>query len=316
MRAAGGRIGLLLFALVVGISLLEGACGSATPVTQAAATSPVNKTEAPAAPLPVKTAAEDGAYVASGPIIVENQVDVLALRGGVVSQLLVDVGTPVHKGQLLGRLDDRLAAAQRDAADAKLKTCEADLKDWEAETKLAQVDFERAQRMRDAGINTQEELDHARYKLVGSQFEIEKANQELNNARDSLRVAELELQKTQVEAPFDGVIARRYVRAGQTVAPGDRIFWVSAISPLLVKFTLPERFLSHIQAGDLVYVSSVSMPNETHTAKITQLSPVVDPASDSIDVQARLEGKTGGLRPGMTANIRMTAPAASAHEPH
>lgn len=302
-----GVLWLLLIALLVSAVFVLQACSGAPPVTQAAAATSAGTTTA--APAPIKATADEDGYVASGPLIVENQVDVTALRSGVISEILVDVGQAVHQGQLLARLDDRQATAERDAAESKLKSCEANVNDWEAETKLALADYDRAQRMRDAGINTQEELEHARYKWEGSKFEIEKAQRELDTARDALRVAELELQKTRIEAPFDGVVARRYVRAGQTAAPGERMFWVSALSPLLVKFTLPERFLGRIKTGDLVDVSSTSGPDESHSAKVVQMSPVVDPASDSIDLMAKVEGKPGSLRPGMTVNIRMAAAA-------
>ncbi len=291
--------------VILGATMLAGLQGcSSAPVTQAA-TAAVATPEKAAPPLPVK---QDDSYVASGPIIVENQVDVLALRGGVIAQISADVGSLVHKDQILALIDDREALAQRDAAEAKLKSGQADLSDWEAETKLAETDYKRAERMRDAGINTQEELEHARYKLEGSKFEIEKAERELDNARDNLRYYELELQKAHIKAPFDGVVARRYVRVGQTAAPGDRMFWVSAVGPLLVRFTLPERFLNQIKTGGLVYVSAQSSPDKNYAAKIVQISPLVDPASDSIDVLAKLSGKPDGLRPGMTANIHLTPP--------
>ena len=312
MRSAIRRPGLLPMALLVAASLLGTlACSSTTPVTQAATASAAGKPEVTsAAPAQKPAQKDDGDYVASGPIIVENQVDVLALTGGVVAEIVADVGSNVHKGQLLARLDDRQATAQRDAAQAKLKSSEADLADWQAETKMAEADYDRAQRMRESGINTQEALDHARYKLVGSQYEIEKAQREIDSARDSLRISELELQKTRIEAPFDGVVARRYVRAGQTAAPGDRMFWVSAVGPLLVKFTLPERFLNQVKTGNRVYVTSLLAPGQAQPARIVQMSPLVDPASDSIDVVAKLEGKPEGLRPGMTANIRLAPSAA------
>lgn len=282
------------------------ACNNAVPASEAS----------PALPHPVAAAnvssvppQQEEPFVASGPIVVENQVDVLAQREGMVTDILADVGKVVHKGDLLARLDDRQLTAQRDATEAKLHSCEANLKDWEAETNVAEADYKRAKQMRDAGINTEVELDHAHYKYVGSQFEIEKAKNDLQNAQATLRDFQLELQKTRIEAPFDGVVARRYVRAGQKVSSGDRLFWVSAEAPLLVKFTLPERLMGKVKKGDEVYVSSVALPDTRHPAKVMQMSPVVDPASDSVDVMAELQGKPAELRPGMTANVRLSAPA-------
>jgi membrane fusion protein, multidrug efflux system len=295
----------LLGTLFLGmLGALQGCNSSATP------TSDVSSRVTPkavAASAPPAAAEQDEPYIASGPIVVENQLDVLAQREGMLSEIFADVGEVVHKGQLLARLDDRQLAAQRDATEAKVHSCEADLQDWEAEAKVAESDLKRAEQMRDAGINTQEALDHARYKYAGSQYEIEKSKRELENAQATLRDFQLELQKTRIEAPFDGVVARRYVRAGQRVASGDRLFWVSAVAPLLVKFTLPERFMGKVKNGDEVYVNSTAAPETQHLAKVVQISPVVDPASDSIDVMAKLEGKPAELRPGMTASVRLVA---------
>lgn len=247
----------------------------------------------------------DSAYLASGPIVVENQVDVSAQHAGVVASVAMDVGQPVRKGELLASLDDRQLVAEREAAEAKLHSAEANLGDWQAETGVAEADYKRAQAMHDAGINTQEELDHAHYRLVGSQYEIEKAKQDVKNADASLRALDLELQKTHIVAPFDGVVARRYVRVGQTAAIGDRLFWVTALQPLIVKFTLPAKLMNQIKRGEQLEISTPDSPSALHQAKIVQISPVVDPASESFEVVAEIIGPASDLRPGMTANVRL-----------
>lgn len=289
----------LLITLIWGSLALLFACDKSEPETLtpvAAAKAPDPSTEAPS---------PNGVYLASGPIVVENQVDVSALHFGVITSIAVDVGQQVHKGELLALLDDRQLAAEREAAEAKLHSAEANLQDWVAETGVAEADYKRAQAMRDAGINTQEELDHAHYKLVGSQYEVEKANQDLKNARATLRALDLELQKTHIEAPFEGVVARRYVHLGQTVAPGDRLFWVTALGPLIVKFTLPGKLIRQVQRGEQLEVSTSDDPSTIYPAKIVQLSPVVDPASETFEAVAEIVGAASDLRPGMTANVRL-----------
>ena len=269
-------------------------------------------TVAAAPPQPVESTppkAQENTFTTTGPIVVENQVDVLALRAGVISNIQVDIGTAVHKGDLLAQLDDRQIVAERDAAAAKVRSSEADLKDWEAETGVAEADFKRAQAMREAGINTQEALDHAHYKLIGSQYEIEKAKQDLSNAQNNLRALEIEVEKTRISAPFDGIVARRYVRVGQSAAVGDRLFWLTAVAPLQVKFTLPEHLLGALKRGQTVSVSSADLsPSVDHAAKVIQVSPVVDPSSGTIEVVAQIEGPAADLRPGMLANIRIDLP--------
>lgn len=286
--------------LLIGLMSLAACNNSSQPATVAAAPPPASTPAPPVQP------AEPSTLMATGPIVVENQVDVLAQHQGVIAQIATDVGQAVHKGDLLASLDDREAVAERDAAAAKVHSAEANLKDWEAETGVAEADYRRAQAMRDAGINTQEELDHAHYKLIGSQFEIDKAKQDLSNAENMLRVLELELEKTHIRAPFDGLVARRYVRNGQTVATGDRLFWVTAVMPLEVRFTIPEQQLGAISKGQTVFVTSADTPsNSEHGAKIIDVSPVVDPSSGSIEVLAQVTGPAPDLRPGMLAHIRI-----------
>lgn len=257
-------------------------------------------------------AASEQPYVASGPIVVENQVDVSAQREGVVAKILVDTGTAVRKGQTLAQLDDRQLTADRDAAAAKLHAIEANERNWEEQNKMDQVDQDRAEKMMKYDLITKEELDHARFKVTASKYEVEREKENQLNAKAGLKSLDLELEKTRIEAPFDGVVARRYVRVGQKVAQGDRVFWVTEVAPLLVKFTLPERFVGKTNKGDIVFVSSAAAPETEHRAKITQVSPVVDPASDSIDVVAQIEGKPADLRPGMTASVRLQSSPAKA----
>jgi len=289
-----------LMIAVLAVLLASTACNNSSPLPQTVVAAAPTTTPAPTQP------AEEKTLVATGPIVVENQVDVLALRQGVISQIMIDVGQSVRKGDLLASLDDREPTAERDAAAARVHSAEANLKDWEAETGVAEADYRRAQAMREAGINTQEELDHAHYKLIGSQFEIDKAKQDLSTAQNNLRVLDLELEKTRIRAPFDGIVARRYVRNGQSVAAGDRLFWVTAVAPLEVRFTLPEQHLGSIKKGETVTVTSADIPTAPeHPAKVIDVSPVVDPSSGTIEVLAQVVGPAADLRPGILAHIRI-----------
>jgi multidrug efflux pump subunit AcrA (membrane-fusion protein) len=74
---------------------------------------------------------------------------------------------------------------------------------------------------------------------------------------------------------------------------------------LRVKFTLPERFIGQIRTGGLVMVISPDPDRVERSARVIQVSPVVDPSSATIEVLAQLQTPTGSLRPGMTVNIRI-----------
>jgi membrane fusion protein, multidrug efflux system len=173
---------------------------------------------------------------------------------------------------------------------------------------VLEADRDRSEKMWAAQIITKEQLDHDRFKVEADRYELERERQTAVNQQDVIRSLNLELEKTRILAPFDGVVARRYVRAGQRVANGDRLFWVTAIAPLRVKFTLPEQFVGRIAHGQIINVISPDSPDSLRTAKVIQISPVVDPSSGTIEVLAEILGPGGNLRPGMTANIRIPQP--------
>lgn len=271
------------------------ACGSSVAPVNASAP-PVATAQAPAAPQELAV---------SGPIVVENQVDVEAQRDGVVSAIAADTGAFVRKGQTLGMIDDRQLAADHDAAVAKMKSIEADVKNWEAEAQVQQSDLERAQAMWNAQLITKEQLDHAKYKLVASNYEVDRERENYKNAQATALSLQLELEKTRILAPFDGVVARRYVRVGERVAKNDRLFWVSAVAPLRIRFTLPQNYIGRVKKGD-EYPLTVDAPeNEKHTARVLEVSPVVDPASGTIEVLADVTGGGTLIRPGMTATVHV-----------
>lgn len=261
----------------------------------------------PAAPAPDPPASpsETSFFQSSGPIVVENQVDVAAQREGVVVEIAADTGQSVHKGDLLAKLDDRQLLSDREAAEEKLESIDADVKNWEAELKVLQADLERAQKMWDAHIISKEVFEHTQYNAIADQYELLRERKNYLSQQALVHSLDLELQKTQITAPFDGVVARRYTRAGQRVEAGARLFWITAVSPLHVRFTLPERFVEKVHPGDPVTVSSLDPQASTHTARIIQVGPVVDPASDTIEIVAEILGAPNDLRPGMKANVRI-----------
>jgi RND family efflux transporter MFP subunit len=298
LKTAINGYGLVLLTVLVSTS-----CSHAPEAAEAAAAPPTQPAAVVSAP-----ATANNAYTASGPIVVENQVDVAAQREGIVVQILVEPGTRVRKGQLLAKLDDRQVVADLEGARARTASTEADLNNWKAEAKVLESDLQRARKMWDAKLITQEQFEHAQFKAEADQWDVKRVEQLLINARDTERSLELELEKTQVTAPFDGIVARRYVRAGQTVARDERLIWVTATGPLRVRFTLPSRFVNQLKIGQRVAITVADgNPAVEHPARVIQMSPVVDPASGTIEVLAEMTCAAPDLRPGMQADVHLPA---------
>lgn len=291
--------------ILLGMSLaLLSACSDRSAPVAAAAPVPAS-TPAPTS-APANSDSADGLSV-TGPLIVEHQLDVLSQREGVVTQLLGETGAKVRAGDLLAQLDDRQLSADLEAARAKTRSTEADLENWKSEARVLEADFARAQKMLDAQLITHEQWEHAKFKAEADQWDVKRVDQLLINCRETERSLELEMEKTRIRAPFSGVIARRYIREGQQVARGDRLFWVTAEAPLRMRFTLPEKFLGSLKLGQRLPLEIPDFPGEPHTASVVELSPVVDPASGTFDGLVEVLGSPGRLRPGMSAVLHLAA---------
>jgi multidrug efflux pump subunit AcrA (membrane-fusion protein) len=164
-----------------------------------------SKAQLPAAPVQVARSTETAKpqltrsvsppheLVVSGPITLEQQLDIVALRSGVIVALPVDVDTVVQKGQLMAGLDARQLEADRNTAKYKVESLEADLKNWQSELQVRETDMRRAEAMHKEGITTQEAYDHSRYEVAASQFEVERQRGEMLSAKANLQSIDLEL---------------------------------------------------------------------------------------------------------------------------
>ncbi|HXM13707.1 MAG TPA: efflux RND transporter periplasmic adaptor subunit [Candidatus Eremiobacteraceae bacterium] len=313
----------VFIASMLGAFTLSVGCGDDRPIApsttnaaSAPASSPAPPMATPPAPSPNPADIPNSSLVVTGPIIVEHQLDLTAQRDGVVTKLLSDVSSRVKAGALMAQLDDRQIVANLEAARAKTRSIDAEIRDLKAESEVIQADYGRAQRRWDLGVISEEELQHAKYKAESEQWNIKQVVEQRSTAVQEERSLEIELEKTRITAPFSGLVARRYVREGQSVAKGDRLFWITAESPLMMRFTLPEKYFGRLHHGQKFEVTSADLPGEKHTASVREISPVIDPASGTFEVLVELATDHGSdhskFRPGMNASLHIAVdPAAN-----
>jgi membrane fusion protein (multidrug efflux system) len=254
--------------------------------------------------------ANPGALEILSVLSVEQEVDLLAQHDGVVSEIAQEEGSPVDKGTVLARLDDREIQTKLDRARADLLVAENNVKYNEAELKAKEAAYRRAQEMSKLGLGSQAELEEAEFKAQGAKYDLESLKAIVQRAHVDIHMLELELEQMRITAPFAGVVARRYIRSGQQLSRNDKCFRLSQLAPLRVQFLVPET-AEHPVLGQSVGVGLMTGSRRVYRARLQHVSPVVDPASGSYDVTAVLEDPdSGALRPGMS--VRVLWPASTA----
>lgn len=282
-----------------------------TPVLSSARVDPRPSTSASSPALPAvspasaATSTESSAFTTTGPLVVDQQADVLAERDGRVVQVLVEIGDRVQKGQILARLDSRELEASRNAAAAKVDSLKAQVREWQSEQEVNTADLRRADIMRADNIMDQEDWEHVKYKLQETIAEVARYKADESVAEFQLRALDVQLEQSRIIAPFAGVIGRRSVRLAQEVKKNDALFWLTAERPLHILFTIPEDNLRSFHTGTRLELTTSIYPQLRQDATVRRVSPVVDPASGSIEVIGDLDRPSPLLKPGMSMQVRL-----------
>jgi RND family efflux transporter MFP subunit len=291
-------------AVLLPILIATSGCNGRSTAQAAAAPAFSAATAPPTAPVSDSDAMDAKHFTTSGPLVADQQADIAAERDGRVVSIAVEIGDHVQRGQLLASLDDRALRAAVDSQTAHIASLKAQVGEWESEQKMDEADLRRADQMRDDKILSEENWEHVKYKLDEVIAEVARYRADLTASEADLNTASLQLDQSRILAPFAGVVGRRSLRLAQEVKKGDVLFWITAEAPLRILFTVPESAMSAYTVGAPLELTTTDYPELRQPARILRVSPVVDPASGSIQVIGALLHPSHLLKPGMSMQVR------------
>ncbi|NLA67388.1 MAG: efflux RND transporter periplasmic adaptor subunit, partial [Gammaproteobacteria bacterium] len=259
-------------ALIICAALLLQGCGSR-------ADDKAKEDEAPPAVTVEAVAAEPRAMAASysgtAPLEARAESQVVAKTSGVALEVLVDEGDVVRAGQVLVRIDPDRARLNLAQIDAQVKKLEAN--------------YRRASELVKQQMVSVGDHDQLRY--------------DLENARATWRLAQLELSYTNVTAPISGVVASRSIKPGNFEQINTPIIRIGDNSRLEATLNVPERDLTTLREGLPVRMHVDALPGRTFEGVVDRIAPVVDAGSGTFRVVCAFDPDDGALQPGMFARI-------------
>ena len=230
---------------------------------------------------------------------------------GRVERILVSEGDEVRKGQLLVKLEGG-------DVRAKLAQAEAGVAEATVHFENAKKNLERFESLFEQNAATQKELDDIR---VG----YESARARLRGAEEMKREVEELLQYIDVVAPFDGVVTKTHVDAGDLASPGQLIVSLENARRLEVVASVPESQIEQLSIGMPVKIvipsQSGGVPDQEFTGSIDQIFPTADPGSHQFVVKVFIQNPGGSVMSGMFARLvvsravseRLVVPAEAIH---
>lgn len=265
------RFGLTVLALAVAV--LFAGCEKKTAVRAVAA--PL-KQPVEVVPLERRDMAETLNLV--GSLAANEAAQLRAEIAGQVREVRFEEGEHVKRDQVLLKIDDAELRAQSAQAESRFKL---------------------------AGLNRQrsENLTEARSM---SQAEADRALSEYATAEAELSLLRVRLAKTEIKAPFDGIVGARSISPGDYVTAATVITTLDDLSRLKIDFQVPERFVGKIRPGTSFTVRARSTNTESQSSgTVYFVSPVIDRATRSSQVKGYVGNAPEGLKPGMFASIEL-----------
>jgi len=262
----------------------------------------------------------------TGTLAAEDQVSLGFKVAGRLSEMRVDLGSPVREGQVLARVaptDYELRVRQAEAAltQARVRlglTADGDdssvdpentalVRQRRAVAQEARLNRDRMQTFVDRGISPRASLDAAAAALEVAEGQYQDALEEIRNREGMLaqRQSELELARQQLEdtvlrSPLDGAVRERRVAVGEYLASGAPVVTVVRTHPLRLQLSVPERETSGLKAG-LPVVVRVEGDSTAHGGRLERIGAAIDEANRTLPVEAMVPNERDLLRPGQFA---------------
>jgi HlyD family secretion protein len=271
---------------------------------------------------------------ASGKIQPKRSVNISADTMGRVTNLAVNEGEQVSRGQFLLEIDPRNLRTRVESGQASLQASSSQLQQMRlaieasrVSLKAAEDAYKRQQELWKGGLTTREQLERAendlktqRANLAAQEQNLKTQEFQISQQRASLSSAQYDLSRVRIESPIAGIITRRNIEEGETAVTGTMnnagtvLLTIADMSVLEAEVEVDETDIPTVQLGQKAKVSIDAIPGQTFSATVTEIgnSPIqaagaaASAQATNFKVVLTLDGEVPNVRPGFTCTAEIT----------
>ncbi len=265
-----------------------------------------------------------------GSLEAEDEVTVSSQASGNLEEIGVDVGTPVRRGQAIGRIDERELRLKVEQAEAALRQAEArlgvvpgqridpqkqqDVIQAKAGLERARYDWTAAQKLVDQGAISRQQLDVSQRAFEQAEARYQAALENVRNLeavlaekRASLDLSRKQLNDSAILSPLTGIVKEKLASRGEYLQPGKAVATIVQINPLRLRLEVPEAFAASISRGQAVTLRVDAFADREFHGQIKRINPSVNERNRSLIAEAEVPNESGLLRPGMFARAQVVS---------
>lgn len=268
---------------------------------------------------------------APGTLAADEQATLSFKVAGRVSEIKIDLGSHIGKGQVLAKLETvdfkvRLQQAEAALQQARVRLGLAPQGDDDridpdntslarqarALLEEARSNLERTVQLTKQGIQSKAELDRVEsaFKVADSRYqdaleEVRNRQAVLLQRRSELAIAQQQLVEATLYAPFDGAVRQRTASLGEYLNAGAPVATIVRLHPLRLRVETPEREAQGIKVGQSVRVVVEGDNQQSYSGRVARLSPAFQEQSRTLIIEAEVDNQEGKLRPGSFAKAEI-----------
>lgn len=261
------------------------------------------------------TAVERGAIrvaiSSTGTLSAISTVTIGSQISGQVLEVLVDYNDQVTQGQVLARIDPKTYEAQIEQGNAQVASARSSLNQALATQRNAELDYRRKAELAQSQLVARSDVDLARAALDQANAQVASAQAQIRQQTASTRTTQVNLERTVIRSPVDGVVLTRSIEPGQTVAASlqaPELFTIAEdLSKMQIELAVDEADIGQVQPGQVVTFTADAFPNRQFRGQVQQVRLAATTTNNVVTypVVVNVDNSDGTLLPGLTVNAEI-----------
>ena len=248
---------------------------------------------------------------ASGYVTPRRRATIAAKVTGRVEEMYADEGMHVKLGQVLATLDCSQPKAALVSAQADHDAAAAAQKDYEVQLINADYELHRVTALKDAGVDTQAQLDNARMASDSLSAKINLVKQQARAAQSRIGISEQDIENCVIRAPFDGIVVSKDAQRGEMVSPVSAgggftrtgIATVVDMNSNEIEVDVNESYIARVVPGQKVVATLDAYPDSQLPAKVRTVIPTADREKATVKVRATFDHLDSRILPDMGVKL-------------
>ncbi|HEU4333512.1 MAG TPA: efflux RND transporter periplasmic adaptor subunit, partial [Candidatus Eisenbacteria bacterium] len=256
---------------------------------------------------------DSGAEVltANGYVVARQRASVSTEVAGRLEALYVGEGSRVKRGDVLGVLRNRDQRTAVEAARAALASAKASHEEAKATRDQEDLDLKRTAELLQRGLVSQAEFDAAEARAKVARARVDRTKADIESAEAGLQVAEVELDKTFIRAPFAGAVLRKEAEVGEIVSPipssggltRGAIVTMANLATLEVEVDVNEGYVARAREGMRAAITLDAYPGDRYPGRVRQIVPTADRSKATVLVKVAFDSLDSRVLPEMGVRV-------------